>query len=189
MAEKLSPAIRAAVIADLEAGFSKSATARRKGVSLSSVKRIAADPSVKPGKHHAELVKQARDALHSALTTEFAKNKIASLVIDDLSIAASLRDNIATLEEEIAELKVTCWKDAVAKSRTIVGIASASKLNSDNLRLVINWATPTVEVEEEMPELVITEMLSEEVSAIREQQHKDAVEMGITLSDDEDEAA
>lgn len=183
MSKPISPKTRAEIIALLETGFSKSATARQTGVSLSSVKRIAKDSKVKLGKKHPELVEAAEEALYSALSSDFVKKQIASLVIDDLSLAASLRDNLATLTTEVEEMEVNGWKDAVAKTRTLAGIATASKLNSDNLRQVLSLAAPNVEVEE-IPELIMTDMTQEEVETIREQQAQDAIKMGIKFNNE-----
>lgn len=184
MSSCISPAVRAEVIAYLEAGYSKAATSRQVGISLSSVKRIACDSTVKPGKNHAELVSAASESLHRALTNDFAKRQLASLIIDDLALAAGLRDHTAALLEEIERMEVTTLKDAVAKGRVLAAIATTNKANSDGLRQVISLAAPNVEVDE-LPTLVVTEMTPEEVAEIRDKQDRDAAEMGITLTEEE----
>ncbi len=180
MSKRISPAIKAQVIAYLEAGFSKAATSRQAGVSLSTVKRIADDPSVKPGKHHAELVTAASESLHSALSSDFAKKQLASLVVDDLAIAASLREEIATLLEQAKSMTPTNLKESGAKARVLSSAATAHKLSTDNLRAILSIAAPSVEVEE-LPELVVTEMLPDQIAEIRTQQDEEAKEMGITV--------
>lgn len=181
MSKRISPAIKAQVIAYLEVGFSKAATSRQTGVSLSTVKRIADDPSVKPSKHHAELVAAASDSLHSALSSDFAKKQLASLVVDDLAIAAGLRDEIATLLEQVKGMSPTNLKESGAKARVLSSAATAHKLSTDNLRAILSLTAPSIEVEE-LPELIVTEMFPEEIAEIRSQQDEEADEMGIIVS-------
>lgn len=184
MSKRITPRQKAEVIALVEAGFSKSACARKVGISLSSVKRISTDPTIKPGRNHAELVAQATEALHNALSSDSAKRQLASLMVDDLAIAAGLRDHISSLLERIEGLPVSNLKDAGAKARTLAAIATANKLNSDNLRQVIGLAAPQIEVDE-LPVLEVREMLPEEVKAIRDKQNRDAVKMGLASTEDE----
>ncbi|CSC85084.1 Helix-turn-helix domain of resolvase [Vibrio cholerae] len=174
MAERINPEQKAEVIALLEAGYSKSATARQVCVSLSTVKRIANNPAVKPGKNHSELVALAKESLHNALSSESAKHQLASLMVDDLAIAASLRDNLASLLEKVEGMEVNNLKEAGAKARVLAAIATADKLNTDNLRQVIGLAAPQLEVEDDLPVLEVREMLSEEIAAIRDTQDREA---------------
>jgi lambda repressor-like predicted transcriptional regulator len=184
MSERITPKQKSEVIALLEVGFSKSASARQAGVSLSTVKRIAKDPNVKPNKNHAELVARASESLYSALSSDFAKRQLASLIVDDLAIAAGLRDNISALIESVDRMEVTNLKEAGTKARTLAAIATANKLSTDNLRQVISLASPQVEIDE-LPELVITEMLSGDVDDIRSKQEDEAAAMGIMIDEGE----
>lgn len=183
MKRRITPSQKAKVIALLEAGYSKSASASEVGISLSTVKRIANNPAIKKGKNHEKLVEAARESLHSALSSDFAKEQLAALVVDDLAIAARLRDNVTSLLEHIDEMDVTNLKDAGAKARTLAAIATANKLNTDNLRHVIALAAPQIEVEE-LPELIVTEMLIEDIAAIRNDQRENAEAMGIIITDE-----
>lgn len=179
MSSRITPKQKAEVIALMEAGYSKIATARQIGVSLSTVKRIASGSEVKPGKNHATLVALARESLHSTLSSESAKHHLASLLADDLAIASSLRDNIASLLERVDGMAVNNLKDAGAKARVLAAIATADKLNTDNLRQVIGLAAPQLQVEDDLPVLEVREMLSEEIAAIREKQSSEAQAMGV----------
>ncbi|MGI2881091.1 helix-turn-helix domain-containing protein [Vibrio furnissii] len=174
MVKRITPKQKAEVIALLEAGYSKSAIARQSGISISTVKRISCDPSVKPGRNHDHMVQVARESLHTALSSEFAKQQLASLVVDDLAIAAGLRENVSTLLEAVDAMEVKNLKDAGAKARTLAAIATANKLNTDNLRQVIALGSPQLTVEDDLPVLEVREMLPEEIAAIRDEQHSEA---------------
>ncbi len=186
MSKRITPKQKAEVIALLEAGFSKSATSRRTGLSLSSIKRIASDPTVIPGRNHVDMVARATEVLHSSLSSESAKHQLASLIVDDLSMSAALRDNLAGLLEAVGDIEVTSLKDAGAKARTLAAIATANKLNTDSLRQVIAIAAPQVEVDE-LPTLTITELSHDDIVAIRAKQDLEAVEVGETLDNMEDD--
>ncbi|MBY8112057.1 helix-turn-helix domain-containing protein [Vibrio fluvialis] len=183
MAERITPKQKAEVIALLEAGYSKSATARQSGISVSTVKRISNDPTIKPGMNHAHMVQVARESLQTALSSDFARHQLASLVVDDLAMAASLRENVSSLLEAVDCMEVRNLKEAGAKARTLAAIATANKLNTDNLRQVIALAAPQLTVEEDLPVLEVREMLPEEIAAIRDEQQSEAKTMGLVESD------
>lgn len=183
MAKRITPKQKAEVIALLEAGYSKSAAARQSGISLSTVKRISSDPAIKHGKNHAHMVQIARESLQTALSSDFARHQLASLVVDDLAMAASLRENVSTLLEAVDGMEVRSLKDAGAKARTLAAIATANKLNTDNLRQVIALASPQLTVEDDLPVLEVREMLPEEIAAIRDEQQSEARAMGLVDRD------
>ncbi|HCM0914384.1 TPA: helix-turn-helix domain-containing protein [Vibrio parahaemolyticus] len=187
MSMRITPKQKAEVIALLEAGFSKSASARKVGVSLSTVKRIASDPKVKPGKNHSELVAAARESLLCALSSDFVTTELASLIIDNRAIASALKDEVAVSLDEIRVMKASNLKEVGAKTRALAAAATTYKLMTDAERQILAYGAPQVEVEE-LPVLTVTEMLGEEINFIRERQDRDAVEAGLIIKAEGDEA-
>ncbi len=178
MSKNLSPQLKAKTIAMLEAGYSKSATAHQLGISLSTVKRYATASATRSGVKHDELVAVARESLYDALSSEFSKQQLASLITDNLMHATRVREEIDSLLDSVKSLPVTNLKEAGAKARTLAAIATANKLNTDSLRQVMSFAQPKVETEE-LPVLEMREMWDSEIAELREQQEEDAAAMGI----------
>ena len=178
MSKQISPQLRAKTIAMLEAGYSKSATAHQLGISLSTVKRYATASATRSGAKHDELVAVARASLYGALSSDFAKQQLASLITDNLRHATRVREEIDNLLDSLESLPTSDLKGAGAKARALTAIATANKLNSDSLRQVMELAQPKVETEE-LPVLEIREMWDSEITELRDQQEKAAEAMGI----------
>lgn len=178
MSKRISPQVKAKTIAMLEAGYSKSATAHQLGISLSTVKRYAEINATRSGAKHDELVEVARESLYSALSHDFAKQQLASLITDNLNHSARFKEEIEGLLDSVSSLPVTNLKEAGAKARVFTAIATAYKLNSDSLRQVMDLAQPKIETEE-LPTLEIREMWDSEITELRNQQEKEAAAMGL----------
>lgn len=162
---RLSESQKAKALAMKEAGFSNPAIGREIGCSISTVKRICS--SSKTAK--SELVEQAKNELLKALSSDETKIRLSSLIVDDFTRSEAIREAMSQTIDELCAIKTTDLKELALKSRALVALATANKLNSDSLRHLISMTAPELETEE-LSVLEFREMSAEEVATIRKEQ-------------------
>ena len=173
---RLAPEVKVQAAVMLEVGYSQQAVAEKLGISLNSVRRIRT--TVIPGSKKGELKEAAFESLYQALDSDFTKQQICALIIDDLAFAKRLRSNLAQLLDDLERLPVTDHKSGGMKARAFTQAATANKLNSDSLRQVLALRENEPDLEE-LPVLEVREMLDSEIAELREKQEAEARALGV----------
>lgn len=135
------------------------------GVSVSSLKRLFKEYSVDKGKLKKEAVQKATDALiHDASAIENIKREVSALILDDIALAKRLR---AAMAEAADKLVATDTTQALQVMRAVSSGAVALKSTSETLRKSLGIDKDD-EVNDELPELLITIMTDEEIEAVKQ---------------------
>lgn len=135
------------------------------GISVSTLKRLFREHRVSKGRLKKEAVQKATDALiHDANAIEEIKREIAALIVDDVAIAKRLRQ---TMVEATDHLIPTNTTEALQVMRAISSGAVALKSTSETLRKSLG-IDKDGDINDELPELLITVMTKEEIETVKE---------------------
>jgi hypothetical protein len=169
MVARLSPVIESKVVAMVAAGWTNIATATALDVSLATVQRVKKRTNTKSGEVRDKAITEAKEQLHEALSSEYARGKAAMLIRDDFAMGEELRRKGAVLLEAIPETPESS-KEMILYARALTSISTALKLSSDTLRQTLKLSSPYSDDTEDLPVLEVREMLAEDVVALRESQ-------------------
>ena len=178
MTARISPQVEAKPAAMIAAGWTPPSSASELNLSLSTVQRIKKRTNTKFGAVRTKAVEDAKEELLKVMSSDFARNSAAALIRDDFAIAGKIREKLAMLIDSLPD-EVDTVKDAATLARTLSAITTSLKLSNDTLRQTIQLASPNDGDDDELPELIIRDMLDEEIEDIRAKQRLDAEDMGL----------
>lgn len=176
MTKKITPEKTTKVIAMRAAGYTVATIANTTGVSASSVKRICQKSAVEPGEALDTLVAQAKSDLVKSLTSDDALKRLAASFIQDTIIQAeAARDAAANAAKH---LKASNLDESLKVMKGCNAWANTTKLTADALRSAVKIA-PDNNDTDDLPELIITTLMEEDIEALRKQQREEAALLGI----------
>lgn len=160
-----SPAEISQALALREAGYTALSISQRLGISVRSLQRHFADHGTKKGSIKKEVLDNARaDLLKRVTSDEAIKEEAARLINDDLAHAQHLRELMINATEH---LQATSLKEAVLVMRAAAAYSTAIKNTSDMMRHTLRIEKSIDDTEKDLPELVIKELTSDEIEAMR----------------------
>lgn len=158
------------------------------GISISSLKRLFNEHSVKKGELKQSVISKATDELiHDASTIEIIRREAASLVLDDLAMVKRLRIAMA---EAIDALDATNTAEALQVMRAVSAGAVALKSTSETPRKSLGLDKEN-EFSEDLPELTIKIMTNEEIDIVKQRARERSLGLddglgGVADDDDND---
>lgn len=160
-----SPAEISQALALREAGYTALSISQRLGISVRSLQRHFADHGTKKGSIKKEVLDNARtDLLKRVTSDEAIKEEAARLINDDLAHAQHLRELMINATEH---LQATSLKEAVLVMRAAAAYSTAIKNTSDMMRHTLRIEKSIDDTEKDLPELLIKELTSDEIEAMR----------------------
>ncbi|WP_434931025.1 helix-turn-helix domain-containing protein [Shewanella sp. HL-SH5] len=165
LGNRVLPNVQAEIIAMIAAGYTLAAVSKHFDLSYHTVRTIQKRVGVKAGSMKQELITKYQNALKISLSSDAIRGQASSLLMDDLALASKLRDKLHCLLDELPD-KPTDTKQAVQVARALTGIASSLKLSNDTLRASFKFGDKP-DVNEDIPELIVREMLEIEVLEVR----------------------
>ncbi|MCL1047006.1 hypothetical protein L2737_17035 [Shewanella electrodiphila] len=165
LGKRTDPKTQSEILAMIAAGYTLAAISKQFGLKYHTVRDIQKRHCVKSGSLKTELVAQYQEALKQSLTSESIKAQASSLLVDDLALATKLRGKLHALMDEISD-KPSDTKEAVQVARALTAIASSLKLSNDTLRASFKLGEQPEE-SDDLPELVVREMLEVEVLEVK----------------------
>lgn len=160
-----TPAEISQALALREAGYTALSISQRLGISVRSLQRHFADHGTKKGSIKKEVLENARaDLLKRVTSDEAIKEEAARLINDDLAHAQHLRELMINATEH---LQATSLKEAVLVMRAAAAYSTAIKNTSDMMRHTLRIEKSIDDTEKDLPELLIKELTSDEIEAMR----------------------
>jgi len=164
MAKHITPVQKKKALTLRAAGYTITSISDKTNISVSTLKRLFKEYSVKKGELKQAVINKATDELlHDATAVEATKREMASLVHDDLAQVKRLRTAMA---EAIEVLTATDTTEALQVMRAISAGAVSLKSTSETLRKSLGMDKDD-EVSGDLPELVISVLTEQEMSDIR----------------------
>jgi len=155
------------------AGYTIVTISDKTNVSVSSLKRLFKEHSVKKGElKQAVIDKATSELLNDVSTVEAIKREAASLLLDDLAMVKRLR---AAMAGAIEVLEASDTAEALQVMRAVSAGAVALKSTSETLRKSLGLDKES-EVSSDLPELVISILTEAEMGVIRN--HARTLSMG-----------
>jgi AraC-like DNA-binding protein len=168
-----------------EVGYTALSISQELGISVRSLQRHFAVHGTKKGKLKQEVLDSARAELMKRVTSDDAiREEAARLINDDLAHARHLRILLVAASEQ---LQATTLQEAVLVMRAAAAYSVVIKNTSDTIRQKRRVDKVIEDVNEDLPELTIRELTSEEVSRLRNIQKDESgfAEPDETIADDE----
>lgn len=148
-----------------EAGYTVLSISQRLAISVRSLQRHFADHGAKKGSIKEEVLAIARaDLLKRVTSDQTIKEEAARIINDDLAHARHLREMMIDAAEH---LQASSLKEAVLVMRAAAAYSTAIKNTSDMLRHSLHIEKSIVDIDKELPELVIRELTNEEIEELR----------------------
>jgi len=164
MSKHITPVQKKQALTLRAAGYTITAISDKTSISVSTIKRLFKEHSIKKGELKQSVINKAIDELlHDATAVEAIKREMASLVQDDLAQVKRLRTAMA---EAIEVLEATDTTEALQVMRAVSAGAVALKSTSETLRKTLGMDRDD-EVNGELPELVISVLTEDEMEGIR----------------------
>lgn len=155
-------------LANREAGYTVLSISQSLGISVRTLQRYFSEYGVKKGRIKEEVLATARaDLLKRVTSDEAIKEEAAKIINDDLAHARHLRELLINAAEH---LQATSLKEAALVMRAAAAYSTAIKNTSDMLRHSLRVEKAIEDTDKELPELIVTELTSEEIEVLREQQ-------------------
>jgi hypothetical protein len=164
--KSLTPAEIADAVCLRAAGYTVTAISDRTGISLRTLNRVFERHGAKKGAVKDELVQEAkRNLIEGVTSNERIKEEAARMVADDLAHARLLRLRMADAAEHLV---ATNLDEAALLMRASAAYSTALKNTSDMIRHTLRTdQTMDAAEREDLPELVVTEITTDELLAIR----------------------
>jgi len=148
------------ILALREAGYTVLAISQKLNISVRTIHRHLATHGIKKGSLKEEVIEKARTELFKLVTSNPAiREQAAKLIVDDIAHSNHLR---AIMIEASEHLKATTLQEAVLVMRGAAAYSTAFKNTSDTIRHSLG-ADKLTDEESELPELIITELTSEQI--------------------------
>jgi len=164
MAKHITPAQKKQAVTLRAAGYTITAISDKTGISVSTLKRLFTEYSVKKGElKQAVIDKATSELINDASTVEAIKRETASLLLDDLAMVKRLRESMAGAMEVLEASDTT---EALQVMRAVSAGAVALKSTSETLRKSLGLDKEN-EVSGDLPELVISVLTEAEMESIR----------------------
>lgn len=164
MTKHITPTQKKKALTLRAAGYTITSISDKTNISVSTLKRLYKEHSVKKGELKQSVISKATDELlRDASTVEAIKLEVASLIHDDLAQVKRLRTAMAEATEV---LEATDTTEALQVMRAVSAGAVALKSTSETLRKSLGMDKDD-EVSGELPEIVISVMTEEEMENIR----------------------
>jgi hypothetical protein len=151
------------ILALREVGFTVLAISQKCNLSLRTIHRYLAENGVKKGSLKKEVIESARAELSRIITSNPSILETAAQhLIDDIAHSSHLR---AIMIEASEYLKANTLAEAVLVMRGAAAYSTAIKNTSDTLRHALG-ADKIVDETDDLPELIVRELTSEEIKEI-----------------------
>ena len=180
MAARTVPKLEAQVVAMIAAGASLTATQEATGVNYETIKKIKSRNKVKKGDALKALSARYTENLIDILSSDAIKQQSAKLLLDSFLITQELQAKAYSILGSIPSTAKDA-SEAGKAARAIAAIATTVKLANDSHRALLSLGAKPEE-SEELPVLIVREMLDEEIEEIRDNQEKLAKAQGIPLN-------
>ncbi|MFB2683809.1 hypothetical protein ACE02B_01085 [Shewanella mangrovisoli] len=165
---KTPPHIEGEVLAMIAAGYSLAAVSSQFGLSYHTVRGIQKRAGIKSGEIKKQVILKYQNALKDSLASDFIRDKASALLMDDLALSSKLRCKLHVLLDELPD-SPRDTKEAVLIARSLSAIATSLKLSNDTLRASFKLGEEP-EINEDLPELIVREMLEKEIEEIKAEQ-------------------
>lgn len=165
---KTPPHIEGEVLAMIAAGYSLAAVSSQFSLSYHTVRGIQKRAGIKSGEIKKQVILKYQNALKDSLACDFIREKASALLMDDLALSSKLRSKLHVLLDELPDSPKDT-KEAVLIARSLSAIATSLKLSNDTLRASFKLGEEP-ELNDELPELIVREMLQEEIDEIKAEQ-------------------
>jgi len=164
MSKHITPAQKKKALTLRAAGWTIATISDKTNISVSSLKRLFKNHSVKRGELKQSVIEEATNQLvQEASTLEAIKIEAASLLLDDLAMVKRLRSAMAEATDNLASTDTT---EALQVMRAISAGAVALKSTSETLRKTLG-IDKTEDTIEDLPELTIRVLTESEMEDIR----------------------
>lgn len=158
------------ILALREVGYTVLAISQRLNLSVRTIQRHLCTHGTKKGSLKAEVIAKAREELTQLITSNTTiREEAAKLISDDISHSNHIR---AIILEASAQLVATNPHEAMLVMRAAAAYSTTLKNTSDTIRHSLG-VDRIVEESDELPELVIRELTSQEIKQIVMQNHVD----------------
>lgn len=154
---KTPPHIEGEVLAMIAAGYSLAAVSSQFSLSYHTVRGI-----------QKQVILKYQNALKDSLASDFIREKASVLLMDDLALSSKLRSKLHVLLDNLPDAPKD-MKEAVLIARSLSAITTSLKLSNDTLRASFKLGEEP-ELNDELPELIVREMLQEEIDEIKAEQ-------------------
>ncbi len=151
----LSPEQKRQALAHRAAGWTLSSIAEKVGASVSSLKRLFDEHSVKRGGITDEMIAAAKNEL---VMIGDLRQEIASMVRDDLSLVRKARTAISLVLDQIINDDTT---PAVVKARSLAGLCTAMNLNQAAYRRALQVSKHEASVDKDQIEALPIHFMSQ----------------------------
>lgn len=165
---KTPPHIEGEVLAMIAAGYSLAAVSSQFSLSYHTVRGIQKRAGIKSGEIKKQVILKYQNALKDSLASDFIRDKASALLMDDLALSSKLRSKLHALLDNLPDAPKD-MKEAVLIARSVSAIATSLKLSNDTLRASFKLGEEP-ELNDELPELIVREMLQEEIDEIKAEQ-------------------
>jgi len=163
-----------------EGGYSLTAIATKLNTSVSTLSRHFKRHGIGKGSLSEIAVAEAKEQLlNDAGFIDSLKQQIASSITDDLAHVKQLREASAILLEEIMADKSL---PPHYKARAITGLTTSVRLTQEVSRRALQVDKMEPEPED-LPQLTITELTSEDIKLMRDEQTKERIEQGVEMGE------
>ena len=153
------------ILALREVGYSVLHISQKLGFSVRTIHRHLAENNVKKGSLKKEVIENARAELSKIITSNSAiRDEAAKQIIDDIAHSSHLR---AIIIEASVHLKATTLQEAVLVMRGAAAYSTAFKNTSDTIRHALG-VDKLIDDASELPELIMTELTSEQIKQMIE---------------------
>lgn len=164
MRPKLPAEIERAIVLR-EAGWTLSGIVEQTSISASTLQRAFKRHSVERGGLTSNAVERAREQLlQDAGFLGEIKHTIASIILDDISLARRIRESLLITLEEIDGDKLT---PAVVKARSLAALSTALSITQAVSRKALN-ADDSKQTLDELPVLEVRRMTDDDIREVQE---------------------
>ncbi len=146
------------------------------GLSVSTIKRTLAKNKTTKGELSSEALAEARKHVIASVGND---EDLRLLTATTVRAALVLTDRIQV--EALATLNVLTSDPhtALIRARTLNALSNTVKLNSDGLRSAVKIAPQSDGDQDDLMEIVVTEMTADDVAEIRRQQEEEDAALGL----------
>jgi len=161
----ITPTQKKSAVTMRAAGYTHTVISDKTGVSVSSLKRLFKEHSVKKGElKRSAIDKATSELLQDAAMIETIKREAASLLLDDLALVKRLRLAMADAADQLA---ASGSAEALQVMRAVSAGAVALKSTSETLRKSLGLDKDS-EAGSDFPELTINVLTESELETIRD---------------------
>lgn len=166
--KRITPNLKAQILAMIAAGYSMVSIAEQLSIPYETIRKIKKRSKISKGELQDSIVEVQKNILIEALSSDFVKQQAASLIRDEVIVANKVKAKTNQLIDLLPN-NAKSPKEIGSIARALSAIATAQKLSSDSLRATLKLGAQP-EIVEELPQLIVREMLQEEVDEIRAKQ-------------------